>query len=190
VNDTVAVALITSLSTLTGAGLASTASAWVTGRQLRHQRELAHEERAERRTVAHRETSRDAYEEFLSRTDAAYRVLDERWFAARFDELPGRQAGFAVRRALDEAFVRVQLAGPGDVAETGAEVVRSVGAEFRLHARIVNSSPSATRCAAELDPTARADALRARSTSTTGFVTSARQALGGEISPTDDPADV
>lgn len=184
VNDTVAVALITSLSTLSAAGLAGVASAWVAGRQLRHQSALAREERAERRAVDHREMRRDVYEKFLSQADAAYRVLDNGWFALPFTELRRWEAGFAARRALDEAYIRVQLVGPDDVAERGAEVLRSIGDEFRLHARIVNGSPDAADNAAELEPSARSGALRARVASSTEFVTAARRALGSELSAT------
>ncbi|ROQ66019.1 hypothetical protein EDD93_0419 [Streptomyces sp. 840.1] len=184
VNDTVAVALITSLSTLSAAGLAGAASAWVTGRQLRHQSVLAREERAERRATDHREMRREAYEKLLSEADAAYRVLDEGWFALPLPESRRWEAGFAARRALDEAYIRVRLVGPDEVAERGAEVLRSIGREFRLCARIVNDSPDATDSAAELEPSARSGALRARSAGSTGFVAVARRALDGEVSAT------
>ena len=74
-NDTVAVALITSLSTLTAAGLAGWVSARTNDRQLRHQAALAREERAERRALDRRELRRETYERFLARADAAYRLL-------------------------------------------------------------------------------------------------------------------
>jgi hypothetical protein len=180
VNDTVAVALITSLSTLSAAGLAGAASAWVTGRQLREQGVLAREERAERRAVDSREQRREAYERFLSQADAAYRVLDEGWFAVPCTE-PGRwEAGFAARRALDEAYIRVQLVGPDSVADKGGEVVRSVGEEFRSYARVVRASPGATGSAAELDAAVRKGALRARFADNREFVAVARRVLGGE----------
>lgn len=182
VNDTVAVALITSLSTLSAAGLAGIASTWVAGRQLRHQSVLAREERAERRAIDHREMRREAYEKFLSQADAAYRVLDDGWFALPFTELRRWEAGFAARRALDEAYIRVRLVGPDDAAERGAEVLRSISDEFRLHARIVNDSPDAPSSAAELEPSARSGALRARVASSREFVTVARRALGSEWS--------
>jgi hypothetical protein len=180
VNDTVAVALITSLSTLAAAGLAGAVSAQVTARQLRHQRELAREERAERRAIDHRETRRESYERFLSQADAAYRVLDDGWFARPFTQSPRWEAGFAARRALDEAYIRVRLAGPEDVAERGAEVVRSINDEFRLHARIAASSPDTTSSVAGLDPSARAEALRARFAGSGEFVTAAQRALESE----------
>ncbi|WP_328539166.1 hypothetical protein [Streptomyces sp. NBC_00344] len=179
-NDTVAVALVTSLSTLTAAGLAGSLSAWTTGRQLRHQALLAAEERAEQRANTHREMRRESYERFLSQTDAAYRVLDSGWMASPFSEPPHREAGFAARRALDEAYIRVSLAGPENVAALGAAVVRGIGDEFRLHTRVVGSHPGATDRAAELDPSARAQALEVRFATNGEFVAWARRALGAE----------
>jgi hypothetical protein len=180
-NDTVAVALITSLSTLSAAALAGAASAWVTSRQLRHQVALAREERGEQRAVDHREMRRESYERFLSQVDAAYRVLDEGWFARPFAEMPRWEAGFAARRALDEAYIRVRLVGPEEVAERGAQVVRSIGDEFRRHSRIVSSHPDTTGSPAELDPPARTEVLRARFAGSADFVTVAREALGSEL---------
>ncbi|MGW3598785.1 hypothetical protein [Streptomyces sp. NPDC005167] len=124
---------------------------------------------------------REAYEKFLSQADAAYRVLDDGWIALPLTELRRWEAGFAARRALDEAYIRVRLVGPDDVAERGAEVLRSIGDEFRLHARIVNGSPDAAGNAAELEPSARSGALRARVASSTEFVTVARRALESEL---------
>ncbi|MFH8569199.1 hypothetical protein [Streptomyces sp. NPDC017993] len=181
-NDTVAIALITSLSTLSAAALAGAVSARVTSRQLRHQAALAREERGEKRAIDHREMRRESYERFLSQTDAAYRVLDEGWFALPFTEIPRWEAGFAARRALDEAYIRVRLVGPEEVAERGAEVVRSIGDEFRRHTRVVSSHPDTMSSAAELDPSARTKALRARFASSAEFVNVARQALGSELS--------
>jgi hypothetical protein len=178
VNDTVAVALVTSLSTLTAGGLASWVSAWTTSRQLRHQALLAREERAEQRANTYREMRRESYERFLSQADAAYRLLDSGWMARPFREPPHWEAGFAARRALDEAFIRVRLVGPENVAELGAAVVRGIGDEFRLHARIVRSHPDVTDCAAELDPSARARALQARFATNGEFVGEAQRALG------------
>ncbi|WP_141726208.1 hypothetical protein [Actinacidiphila rubida] len=187
-NDTVAVALITSLSTLSAAGVAGAATAWVTGRQLRHQSVLARQERAERRAADHREVCRGVYETFLSRADEAYRVLDEGWFAAPFTESGRWEAGFAARRALDEAYVRVRLAGPDDVAERGAEVVRGIGDEFRLHARLVAGGPDAAGSAAEREPSARTRALRVRADGSWEFVAAARRALTGEAADERPPA--
>jgi hypothetical protein len=181
VNDTVAVALVTSFSTLTAAALAGSVAAWTTSRQLRHQALLAAQERAEQRENAYREMRRESYERFLSQADAAYRVLDSGWMARPFTESPQWEAGFAARRALDETFIRVRLVGPENVAEAGAAVVRAIGEEFQLHARVVGSHPDTTDCAAELDPSARAHVLQVRYATSGEFVAAARGALGAGL---------
>jgi hypothetical protein len=188
-NATVAVALITSLSTLTAAGLTGSIAAWLSSRQLRHQRLLAREQRAEDRADRRRERRRETYEHFLSQADAAYRVLDEAWLAAPFAGYPRWEAGFAARRALDEASIRVQLEGPQDVADQGAAVVRSVGQEFRLHRTVLDAHPGTAGSAAGLDHAARAEALNARASVSTEFIMAARWSLDEEplaIAPGDE----
>ncbi|SFB40055.1 hypothetical protein SAMN05216266_11042 [Amycolatopsis marina] len=179
-NATVAVALITSLSTLAAAALTGMVSAWSNGRQLRHQRLLAREQQAEERGAQRRELRREAYQQFLSQADAAYRVLDEGWLAAPFAGSSRWEAGFTARRGLDEAYIRVQLEGPDRVAAEGANVVRSIGDEFRTHRRVLDANPGTQDCAAELDRAARADVLRARFRTSKDFVAAARDSLGDE----------
>lgn len=159
-NDTVAVALITSLSTLTAATVAGAVSVRVTGRQLRHQQALAREEREEQRALARRDMRREACEGFLSQVDAAYRVLDAAWTAAR-DAAPDEAARFAARRTLDEALIRLRLTGPDELAEQATAVVAAVSEEFRLLG----------------DSGARSRALRTRATVTDAFTRTARRVL-------------
>jgi hypothetical protein len=177
-NDTVAVALITSLSTLAAAGSSGAITAWLASRQLRHQRALAGEERATQRASVHEELRRDAYERFLARADAAYRTLDEAWLAAPPTTGPDRDAGFAARRALDEAHVRVLLVGPDEVASRGADVLRGVGDEFRMHRRVVDAHPGAAGSAADLDREARRQAVAARGDASRDFIVAG--GVGGE----------
>ncbi|MFJ7213189.1 hypothetical protein [Amycolatopsis sp. NPDC098790] len=184
-NPTVAVALVTSLSTLAAAGLTGTISARLTRRQLEHQRVLAREQRAEERADHRRELRREVYQHFVSQVDEAYRVLDAGWFAAPFTGGSHWEGGFAARRALDEANVRVQLEGPEEVATQAAEVVRSVGREFREHRRILDAHPGATGSAAELDAAGRTEVLKARFRTTAEFISSARRELNEPAPATD-----
>lgn len=182
VNNTVAVALITALSTLTAAGLTGAVTVLLSRGQLRHQAALAREERAEQRSTHHRDVRREVYERFLQRTDEAYRVLDEGWLVEPRPE-PGRwEAGFAARRALDEAFVRVRMEGPEAVVARGREVVEGVGAEFRRYRRVLGADADAdggAASAAAADPAARSEALATRFRTSAEFVTAAREALSG-----------
>lgn len=175
--DTVAIALITSLSTLSAAALTGLAAARQTKGQLRYQLAQSREERAAHRADRHRELRREAYEQFLGRADAAYRVLDERWYAETLTSAGSQNGGFAARRALDEAVIRVQLEGPPDVAAQAAEVAKSIEREFRQHQRVVNDHPDGLQSAAKLDPSGRRSALDVRYSSSGEFLTVARAAL-------------
>lgn len=176
-NDTVAIALITALSTLSAAALTGLAAARQTARQLRHRLTLAREQRAEDRADTRRGIRRDAYERFLARADAAYRVLDEGWLAQPSTERPRWEAGFAARRSLDEAAIRVRLEGPEKVSESAEAVVRSIGREFRAYAKIVEAHPDAASSAAQLDQSARKSALEARHSTSADFLEASRLAL-------------
>ncbi|MDI2128815.1 hypothetical protein [Yinghuangia seranimata] len=173
-NDTVAVALITSLSTLIAGGLAGLVSWLLTGRQLRHAGELAQRERAEARSGRLREGRREAYERFLVRVDEAYRALDNSWTQAPLTEPAD---GFTARRAVDEALVRVQLEGPEPVAAAAHLVTRSVGDEFRKLRRLIADHQGEQRSAAAVDAALRTAVLEARRDTTEAFVTEARAAL-------------
>lgn len=111
-NSTIAVALVTATSTLTAAALTGTLAAWVNARQLRHQYQLAGEQRAEDRADHLRQLRREAYQHLLSKADAAYRLLDASWLGVGSTEQPDSASGIPARRALDEAVIRVQLEGP------------------------------------------------------------------------------
>lgn len=193
-NPTVAVALITAASTLTAAALTGVLATWVNARQLRHQYRLAREQRAEDRADRLRQLRREAYQHLLSKADAAYRLLDEGWLAAPSTERPDWADGFAARRTLDEAVIRVQLEGPPEVAQQAAALVRSVGREFQLYRSVRDAAATSTQSAAELD-SGRAEAIRERSRANSAFIETARHALDGpaaqsapRIPATDRPA--
>ncbi|MEV1074874.1 hypothetical protein [Micromonospora parva] len=109
--DTVAVALITSLSTLAAATLTGLVGALSTRRQLAHQLTVARQESVERWATRRDELRRDAYVGFLSACDQAYRQLDRRWLEPGGGEpVPGYDEAYAAMRAVDEAGV---AGGPG-----------------------------------------------------------------------------
>ncbi|MGK5693401.1 hypothetical protein ACSNOJ_10960 [Streptomyces sp. URMC 128] len=70
-NDTVAVALITALSTLSAGAVTGGFAFWGTRRQLKAQAQQAREDRSEQRATRHLEARRDVYVRFL---DAAVQV--------------------------------------------------------------------------------------------------------------------
>ncbi|OEV10372.1 hypothetical protein AN218_17820 [Streptomyces nanshensis] len=180
VDATVAVALITSLSTLTAAGLAGAVSLRVASKQLRHQETIAREDRAEQRAAAHRDMRREAYERFLSQVDTAYRLLDDGWKAPIPAESRWWEDAFAIRRTVAEAYFRVELVGPQAVKDRANEVLESVFDEFRSHRRVTRSLGEATT-AAEADSSAHRNAIRARQTTTERFVVAARAGFGNGV---------
>ncbi|MGC4856372.1 hypothetical protein ACLQ24_24085 [Micromonospora sp. DT4] len=97
--DTVAVALITSLSTLAAAALTGLIAARSTRRQLAHQLTIAQQESADRSAARREELRRDAYVGFLGACDAAYRRLDRRWIEPGADAVtPGYDETYAAMR--------------------------------------------------------------------------------------------
>jgi hypothetical protein len=185
VNDAVAVGLITSVSTLTGVGLAGAVSAWITRSQLRHQADLAAVERGEQRAARHRELRRDAYVHFLSRADEAYRRLDQRWSdpPPREPESARRDPVYRALRALDEAHNRVLLEGPGEVAEQAGFVVSSISDEYRGQRQAISVHLGAEEGVAELEPARHSAAIAARIRRRADFIQIARLAVGGDIPP-------
>ncbi|MCG5471505.1 hypothetical protein LADH09A_005499 [Micromonospora sp. LAH09] len=135
--DTVAVALITSLSTLAAAALTGLVGALSTRRQLAHQLTVAGQESVERRATRRDELRRDAYVGFLSACDQAYRQLDRRWLDAGGSEpVPGYDEAYAAMRGVDEAYNLVLLEGPAEVVSAARSVLTSIGAEHADQRRL------------------------------------------------------
>lgn len=139
VQDTVAVALITSLSTLAAAALTGLVGALSTRRQLAHQLTVARHESVERRATRRDELRRDAYVGFLSACDQAYRQLDRRWLNVGGGEpVPGYDEAYAAMRAVDEAYNLVLLEGPAEVAVAGRAVLTSLTTEYADQRRLAD----------------------------------------------------
>ncbi|WP_433311449.1 hypothetical protein ACQP0U_24940 [Micromonospora sp. CA-269861] len=135
--DTVAVALITSLSTLAAAALTGLVGALSTRRQLAHQLTVARQESVERRATRRDELRRDAYVGFLSACDQAYRQLDRRWLdAGGGGPVPGYDEAYATMRAVDEAYNLVLLEGPAEIAVAGRAVLTSLTTEYADQRRL------------------------------------------------------
>ncbi|MET7709317.1 hypothetical protein [Micromonospora sp. NPDC005413] len=135
--DTVAVALITALSTLAAAALTGFVGAFSTRRQLAHQLTAARQENTERRATRRDELRREAYVGFLSACDQAYRRLDRRWVEPGGDEhTPGYDETYAAMRAVDEAYNLVLLEGPADVAAAARSVLVSLTTEYADQRRL------------------------------------------------------
>ncbi|WP_371409531.1 hypothetical protein OG423_08740 [Micromonospora zamorensis] len=176
--DTVAVALITSLSTLAAAALTGLVGALSTRRQLAHQLAVARQESVERRATRRDELRRDAYVGFLSACDQAYRQLDRRWLDAGGSEpVPGYDEAYAAMRAVDEAYNLVLLEGPAEVEAASRAVLTSIGAEHADQRRLGDEPGGATTPLREGHRERWLVAIEARTNHRISFVDTVRPVL-------------
>ncbi|MDG4783019.1 hypothetical protein O7614_25470 [Micromonospora sp. WMMD961] len=178
--DTVAVALITSLSTLAAAGLTGLVGALSTRRQLAHQLTVARQESVERRATRRDELRRDAYVGFLSACDQAYRQLDRRWLEAGGSEpVPGYDEAYAAMRAVDEAYNLVLLEGPAAVDSVARSVLTSLTLEYADQRRFRDQPGDPATPLREGHRERWIAAIEARTKHRLSFVDAVRQVLDG-----------
>lgn len=181
VQDTVAVALITSLSTLAAAALTGLVGAFSTRRQLAHQLTVARQESADRWATRRDELRRDAYVGFLSACDAAYRRLDRRWVEPGVDTVtPGYDETYAAMRAVDEAYNLVLLEGPADVAAAGRSVLASLTTEYAEQRRLADEPGDAAVPLRDRHRERWLAAIEVRTSRRVAFVDVVRSVLGRE----------
>lgn len=181
VQDTVAIALITSLSTLAAAALTGLIAARSTRRQLAHQLTIAREESAEVSAARREELRRDAYVGFLSACDAAYRRLDRRWVEPGADGLTsGYDETYVAMRAVDEAYNLVLLQGPADVAAAGRSVVASLTTEYAEQRRLADEPGDAAASLRDRQRERWLAAIEVRTNRRVAFVDAARPAVDRE----------
>ncbi|MGC4893824.1 hypothetical protein [Micromonospora sp. DT31] len=136
--DTVAVALVTSLSTLAAASITGLIGVGASRLQVASQLATAREERAEQRATLTAQLRRDAYVGFLSACDRAYRRLDGHWQQGNHEAIRKiRSETYQALRSLDEAYNIVLLEGPGEVARAAQSVTASVNEEHRTQLRLI-----------------------------------------------------
>ncbi|MEU7843437.1 hypothetical protein AB0B39_21060 [Micromonospora sp. NPDC049114] len=179
--DTVAVALITSLSTLGAAALTGLIGALSTRRQLAHQLTVARQESADRWATRRDELRRDAYIGFLGACDAAYRRLDRRWVEPGPDAVrPGYDETYAAMRAVDEAYNLVLVEGPADVASAGRSVLASLTTEYAEQRRLADEPGDEAAPLRDRHRERWLAAIEARTNHRVAFVDVVRQVLGRE----------
>ncbi|MFG2060734.1 hypothetical protein ACGFIK_04875 [Micromonospora sp. NPDC048871] len=173
--ETVAIALITSLSTLTAAGLTGLVTALTVRRQVAGQLAAAREERAEQRALRRNQERRDTYVSFLAACDRAYRALDTTWVGA--ETAPGEVMPYPALRALDEAYNLVLLVGPDLVAQAAGHAVRSINEEYADQRRLRREGADESGPLAERHRPEHLAALRSRTERRDAFATVARKSL-------------
>ncbi|MGW3145647.1 hypothetical protein ACWDG1_13395 [Streptomyces sp. NPDC001177] len=178
--DTVAVALITAISTLSAGAVTGGFAFWGTRRQAKGQARQAREDRVEQRLMRHREVRRDAYVRFL---DLAVQV--EQHMSSLWLEPPSSLASNHIERMIEltaqlwKALPTVLLEGPPAVAEAARALSGLAAEECDLLSEIAgrnNGQPLCLRFGDGFQDFAnrRVD-LQGR------FIETARQTLGGHL---------
>ncbi|MFI6262854.1 hypothetical protein [Micromonospora sp. NPDC051006] len=178
--DTVAVALVASLSTLAAAAITGLIGVWASRLQMANSLAVARAERAEQRTARRDQLRRDSYVGFLSACDQAYRRLDGNWLQQDHDAIRSTSnETYLALRTLDEAYNLVLLEGPDDLAREAELVMRSINEEWRLQLRLIRDarSDSAGVPISALFQPERLTAIEERTRRRDSFVTAARAAL-------------
>ncbi|MFE7984776.1 hypothetical protein ACFUZA_21760 [Streptomyces cellulosae] len=134
-SDAAVVALITSLSTLSGAGV----TAWITlrthQRQVSHQETLAAEDRAEARRALHRSARKDAYVQFINQAVKTAQSIAEmgRVEPSEFEDAEAR--ALAALSEVWPSLALVNVEGPpeiADLADQVANALKTEGAKARI----------------------------------------------------------
>ncbi|QWA21548.1 hypothetical protein KJK32_10100 [Streptomyces sp. JCM17656] len=117
-NDVVAVALITAMTTLAAGAIAGGFAYAAANRQAESQEGQAREARAEQRVVRHREVRRDVYVRFLNCMDDAHACMNRVWTEKPIP-LQESTTGelLAAANQVGKMLTVVSLEGPPNVAE-------------------------------------------------------------------------
>ncbi|QTE01203.1 hypothetical protein [Streptomyces cyanogenus] len=142
--DTIAVALITALSTLSAAGLAG----WITLR-------LQRQQTAAERTRAREESRRTAYADLLAASTDAWHAIDAMWRLVpprdtNDTERPEIQAALSALKQLDHALHVAGLHGPSSIDDAAAELYFDAWAEFEAIMHVLRDNIGDSRIAAQL----------------------------------------
>jgi hypothetical protein len=170
---TVAVALITSLSTL-GGGLIGSATSVTINHSQSHKEKLA----------KRRELRRDAYMQLLNKFDEMVVMLENCWMLSPSDyyEDASRQA-LAVNTglfALENATNAVQLEGPAEIIAPAREMYNLLNKEFNLLLDVANENQGKDeirKCFFQLSDKKYFKARDSRPTAKKNFIDAARKVL-------------
>jgi hypothetical protein len=179
-NATIAVALITALSTLCGVLIAGIITLKVNKAQGEQQTAVAKAEIDERKKAEQRAVRRQAYVQFLNRFDEVERGLMDGWKISPADDADSRRALGAVENnlsSLDGYRNIVSMEGPVRVAATAAVLRAMLWDEYHLlldsRRRFRESKEHASEHVIEHLPKSRLQVERARS----DFIDMASRAL-------------
>jgi hypothetical protein len=134
-NATVAVALITSLSTLMAGVIASITSLIVGHRQNEREKERSQPERTAQQGDQQKQIRRDAYLQLLNKFDEVDGLISKAWedYPPEKDDNPPREGTMAAREgteSLPNAMNIVKLEGPEPVIDAGEEAEKAFHEEL------------------------------------------------------------
>ncbi|MFI9807458.1 hypothetical protein ACIHEJ_24370 [Streptomyces sp. NPDC052301] len=185
-NDTVAVALITAVSTLSAGAVTGGFAFWGTGRQAREQAQQAREERAEQRATRQREVRRDVYVRFLDLAVQVDQHMDFIWIepgpsitAEKIEQM------VELTRQLWKALPAVLLEGPPAVAEAARAFAAAVAEECDTLEEIAGNTGEHPLYVTSGGFTTFTDQ---RVNTQRRFIETARETLGGHLAPLDPQA--
>ncbi|MFF1656195.1 hypothetical protein [Streptomyces sp. NPDC058255] len=180
-NDVVAVALITAVSTVTAGGLAGVFTYRAALAQARSQMEQSREGRLEERLARHREVRRDVYVRFLDQLSDAHNFMDQLWM----EPLPS-SAEPAVRQLTERAdqlwktMHIIDLEGPPDVAAAARSIAGSTYAEWDALKEYLEGSQGGEELHIR-ESNDWAQFVQRRARQTEQLVERARRAVGGHL---------
>ncbi|MER6441681.1 hypothetical protein ABT275_35805 [Streptomyces sp. NPDC001185] len=180
-NDTVAVALITAISTLSAGAVTGGFAFWGTRRQANAQAQQAREDRSEQRATRHREVRRDVYVRFLEAAVGVDQHMSFIWIEPRSSITAEKvEQMIALTSQLWKALPAVLLEGPPAVAEAARAFAGAVAEECDTLEEIAGGSGEHPLYVT-LDGFTTFSSQR--SETQRRFIETARETLGGDLPP-------
>ncbi|WP_329616547.1 hypothetical protein OG244_28890 [Streptomyces brevispora] len=187
--NTIAVALITSISTLTGGALTGLVAVWVNRMQLNSARFSADLDRVEQRMSRHRELRRDSYIEFLGHWGKVEDLLVTLWrqpsppaemVASLRDYRDYSEAENAIYEWRD-AMNLVVLEGPEEVGILALEIYVQEAGYLAKVAETLRANHGSEQSIGQIDRNARNGQNSARYLGRGKFINAATKAVGGDL---------
>lgn len=177
---TIGVALITSISTLSGGLIASLVGLKVQKRQIIAQATLAASEREEQRLLRDADSRRQTYIQFLNQVNDVERLLQKCWE----ERVPGitdytsetLEKAWEGAKDLERAANMVALEGPTEVDELARSLYGDIFEEIDSITDAILTSIGNGKTVSDAAPGKRAEHLRSRKHMKSEFISMARKA--------------
>jgi hypothetical protein len=180
-NAIVIVALITALSTLSGALIAGLISLKAQSRQIKSQADLAEKNRVEERLYAYTESRRQAYIEFLDRVNEIQQMIAKCWLepCAESKQSPASEisvTAYETITKLEDNISAIELVGPEEVLRAAQIMLNMLIAELKLIQNI-SSLPNTSKSVMEESKGGNVEMLNLRRQLRSDFLLQAQNVL-------------